>query len=516
MSNKHKHCKLCNKAFTTPFRCKRHFIQSHVNRAVPYYGNYCYPCKLSHDNLGKSERFHFHCPVCQCTILNRDPFIKHLKLHESKETPQTHGDLEMDNKRGSKENAITKDCEEDGSTAGNGKYSDEDTTISRGTIPEMKECSICGKSMRQKSLARHYRDIHDKEIVSVATCVDKDNGIFLVRNSSRGGVRYPVHVKKVMDSENAGVQCEKSECMDYMRAAWRSGIPTAECKHLQEVGKNPVFPESVILSPETIEDLSPSGEYRMLTEERIIECKELRFEARRKNSECIVSVADGSRFIHLSVFDGNVNYFSKFGRVIVTADVENGTLDCCCCRRRRICIHKCICLWCFRENNLIDTFREQSIEIGEDEPAEEDSPTPHLQSANQIYPPNDPNIVAKMCRYLHSFKRIPLYDASSKNTVTATICKKFIPEETLCQNCKSTLSTPVLISNKATLLTMNDVIEGVETSYKRCENCRMCHRYQEIDRKIHNFNDTFLIGFDVCRFLRQCSQEHLPIGSIEN
>jgi len=61
---------------------------------------------------------------------------------------------------------------------------------------------------------------------------------------------------------------------------------------------------------------------------------------------------------------------------------------------------------------------------------------------------------------------------------------------------------------------MNDVIEGVETFFKRCENCRMCYRYQEHEHNIHNFNDTFLIGFDVCRFLRQCLQEHLPIGSI--
>lgn len=71
------------------------------------------------------------------------------------------------------------------------------------------------------------------------------------------------------------------------------------------------------------------------------------------------------------------------------------------------------------------------------------------------------------------------------------------------------LSQPVLISKKANNLTMSDVIEGVETFYKRCKNCGMCFRYQEHDRSIHIFNDTFLIGFDVCNFLRQCLQEHL-------
>lgn len=44
----------------------------------------------------------------------------------------------------------------------------------------------------------------------------------------------------------------------------------------------------------------------------------------------------------------------------------------------------------------------------------------------------------------------------------------------------------------------------------------MCYRYQENDRNIHNFNDTFLIGFNVCHFLQQCLQEHFPIGSIVN
>ena len=247
----------------------------------------------------------------------------------------------------------------------------------------------------------------------------------------------------------------------------------------------------------------------------ITECKDLPFEAPHKNSECIVSVTDGTRFIHLSIFDGNVNYFLKFGRVIVTADAENGTLDCRCCHRPRLCNYKSICFWYFHQKNLLDAIREQSTEIKEDEPVEEDFPTPHLQLANQIYPRNDPSIVAKMCSYLHSYKRIPLFNATSKNMVTMAFCRKLIPKETLCQNWKSPLSTPVLISNKASLLSRN-VIEGIETFYKWCENCCVCCRYQENDRNIHNFNDTFLIGFDVCRFLGHCLQKYLPIGSIVN
>ena len=65
-----------------------------------------------------------------------------------------------------------KDDEEDGSSVDH-EYSDDGSTISRRAIPEMKEYSICGKSMCQKSLARHYCNIHDKKIIRVAICVNE-------------------------------------------------------------------------------------------------------------------------------------------------------------------------------------------------------------------------------------------------------------------------------------------------------------------------------------------------------
>ena len=53
--------------------------------------------------------------------------------------------------------------------------------------------SVCGPTTYDSDCG-HYPDIHDKEIVRVATCVDEDNGIFLLQNSSRGCVGYPEHV----------------------------------------------------------------------------------------------------------------------------------------------------------------------------------------------------------------------------------------------------------------------------------------------------------------------------------
>ena len=203
----------------------------------------------------------------------------------------------------------------------------------------------------------------------------------------------------------------------------------------------------------------------------------------------------------------------------MTADMAMGTLDCRCCSRKRTCIHKCICLWYFHQQNLLDNFCATATESGEEIDVgskEEEQPTlleGAPKSSGVAYPPKDNVILLAMCKYLHQEKRIPMTDDDSiiPNPVS---CMKFIPAETTCVNCCKPLSVPKKITDKAVLLTLNYVAEGVETFYKRCEECGMCYRYQEIDCYIHNFNDSFLIGLDVCRFLRDSLQQHLPIGSV--
>ena len=60
---------------------------------------------------------------------------------------------------------------------------------------------------------------------------------------------------------------------------------------------------------------------------------------------------------------------------------------------------------------------------------------------------------------------------------------------------------------------MDFVITYAETYFGKCASCEMCFRYQEHDEGVHNFNDTFLIGLDVCNYLRESLQCHIPIGS---
>ena len=118
--------------------------------------------------------------------------------------------------------------------------------------------------------------MNNTEIVNVATCVDEQLGLFLIRNSSRGGEAYPTHVRKVLGSASVAIQCEQTECMDFMRVAWKSGLSATECRHLEHGRKNSIFPDEYKLLPSALQDLSSLGTFRMLTDELISNAKSYR------------------------------------------------------------------------------------------------------------------------------------------------------------------------------------------------------------------------------------------------
>ena len=124
--------------------------------------------------------------------------------------------------------------------------------------PSKSACPVCNNGMHPKSLARHCREIHAMETVSMVTCVDEEGGLFPVRNSCHGGVGYPIHVKKVMGKEH-NVQCEVKECTDYMRVTWKSGLKPVMCRRLQVVDTNCVFHAETELVSDTLQDLCASG-----------------------------------------------------------------------------------------------------------------------------------------------------------------------------------------------------------------------------------------------------------------
>ena len=110
-------------------------------------------------------------------------------------------------------------------------------TQSKRDRPLKSAWPVCSKDMNPKSLARHCREIHAMK----ATCVDEEGALFLVCNSCRGGVGYPIHVKKVMGKEYR-VQCKVKESTDCMQIPWKNVLKTAMYRHLQAVESNCIFP----------------------------------------------------------------------------------------------------------------------------------------------------------------------------------------------------------------------------------------------------------------------------------
>ena len=160
-----------------------------------------------------------------------------------------------------------------------------------------------------------------------------------------------------------------------------------------------------------LKDISHEGTFRLLKEERINQCISLSQTASENNAELIVSFEDGKRYIHFSVHDGGVHYYSKLGRVVVTCDLNSGYLDCGCCRCKRGCVHKAICLWYLRGVNKLEQFQgiidDDVNEEFELPYHEEPTETGRTCEENKLfYPPIHEDTVANMCKYLKAHKKI--------------------------------------------------------------------------------------------------------------
>ena len=367
--------------------------------------------------------------------------------------------------------------------------------------------------------------MHQEEITPQSVCVDEKKGIFMVRKSMNGGVAFPIHVRK-MNSNGVGcdetnIFCENEPCRTYMNVAWRSGMPAAECHHLRNVATHSVYQKELNLNEDDLRDLSNNGSYKILKDERINDALDLRDNA--GDSPLIVAFEDGERYIHFSVVDRKVNFHSKLKRVIVSCDIINGTLDCRCCRRKRSCVHKAVCLWYLRGEGRLDAFRgsfttneAETKEIGEHsfETNEEiATESPAAVNGPEVYPPADVNVIKGMVNYLQRNKHIPLETANTCSSVKR-IPDKFVPTEKTCWECKAELGKPILITRNASVLTCKEFVTNVSTYFVKCSDCGMCYRYQEHCKGIHNFNDLFLIGIDVCLFFRESLQQHIPVGSL--
>ena len=293
-----------------------------------------------------------------------------------------------------------------------------------------------------------------------------------------------------------------------MKVAKLSGMSSVECIHLQQCNEAYTIAPKQTRSLGSLKNLSGDGQLTLLSDSTISRCGALQEFAKKEQSNLLVAVHDSERFIHFSVLDDGVHYYAKLGRVSVTADMLHGYLDCSCCARRRGCVHKAICKWYLHENKLLNKLLGDNEQSEEQDQAQENELD--KESEIKINPSENPHIIKKMCEYLLEKKKIPLNFEPKK-------LKKlpmFVPIETECHFCDISLGAPICVTQKASLLTMNNLRKNLEIYNKSCSECGASYRHQKYCNGIHNFNGEFLISTEVCTFLRNCLLQHIPIGSI--
>ena len=156
----------------------------------------------------------------------------------------------------------------------------------------------------------------------------------------------------------------------------------------------------------------------------------------------------------ISVYEPNISYYSRLGRVLVTYNSKQIEWCCPCAKARQSCIHKCIAKWhLFQETPALFG----NVNCTEEDALQESFPNVEDVDGRQIeqgpglqYPPDDP-MLSRMVHYI-SKKKIPvdlppdLVRAKSRDDFVMHL----IPHETICTECTShaPLSEPQLLARQ--------------------------------------------------------------------
>ena len=87
------------------------------------------------------------------------------------------------------------------------------------------------------------------------------------------------------------------------------------------------------------------------------------------------------------------------------------------------------------------------------------------------------------------------------------------PLQKKCHLCNATLSNPIKVSENVIVVTFQGAFKDYISYVKQCLFCEHFYRYQTCIHAIHNYDDRFFMGIDVCLFLREHIQNHSSVSS---
>ncbi|XP_056124415.1 uncharacterized protein LOC130102416 [Rhinichthys klamathensis goyatoka] len=490
------HCPFCSASVFKPaklVKLKSH-VQIHFNKAVVYGGFTIHRC-----GLGCRTALHYHCPYCDTTVLRRRDFETHVQVCKNKPLPTSTTILSPATAALTTPSAATL------------------TTPHRVRVQPVikKKCPVCNILINRKNFKKHIDRKHTEQPIQdiiatfhlVSQCIDRTNGIFTVLKVTKGH-SVPLHIQLKTWGEHHKVICESHECQVNMEVAQRSGLSSYQCKHIRSVTYCTSSAEPVSLKEEILTEMVKAKWFSNEKKKICLTHQQL------ANSSCIplsvqTSIGTPETKKLISVFEPNVSYYSRLGRVMVVYDSKLNTWHCPCAKLRRSCLHKYIAKW-----HLFQTQRELFRTVF----SREESPLkgPHAQSEENdfredspVYPPKDLGL-KNMVSYILQHKKIPvdLPDDVHAPSPDKDYPRNLCPDESICQSCPGVvpLSDPILITKKAKILTNWSIIEDIATYCKQCPLCGMFYRYQEWKDHLHNFNDHIILAIPLCLTLRSLLQ----------
>ena len=178
------------------------------------------------------------------------------------------------------------------------------------------------------------------------------------------------------------------------------------------------FEIPVFLSNESLEEIV-GGRFKWLTEKQKALCLSHREKANETGSPLVVRFPNeeygthSCRTVYLSVFDGGIHYWSRFGRVVVAFDSQTLRWSCACCRRKVSCIHKAVSKWfLYQEDSaLLGDITDASEDLCNEDTGSEDEEKSDVAVSQNLnsqssYPPSGKGL-EDMVIYQLENKKIP-------------------------------------------------------------------------------------------------------------
>uniref|UniRef100_A0A8C4DY82 C2H2-type domain-containing protein n=1 Tax=Dicentrarchus labrax TaxID=13489 RepID=A0A8C4DY82_DICLA len=394
--------------------------------------------------------------------------------------------------------------------------------ISR-TVQRKIKCPMCNLYLHKKNLRKHKLRKHlnsEKDITAKdhlrSQCIDSHNGVYAVAKSYQA-TTVPVHVIRNRSGSTHKTMCEEDRCeviSDFQR---RSGLPDCQCPHLQSVDYCVTHASREDLKPAVLEELVASNWFG---KEMGVKCLNHRDLATQNTAPLVTRVdLGGSHCLYFSVFEPEASQCCKLGRLFVTYNVKGRLWHCDCSPGTITCLHKCTAQWyLFQTNKELFTSnakRDAALnidELMEDSPAEASTE----KSPGIVYPRGEEGLNGQIAKYIYNNKRLPSTFPENITQFETHFSKHLVPAETVCQQCPGqvSLTEPVLITNKATVVTLTGVVEDNSTFIKKCPECEMVYRYQEWSEGLHNYNNHIILSLQLCVLLQNTIKNQTADGGV--